>query len=128
MRKYYIKIITGFREDQYEIIPMQEAHKVYHLFKNPDQRGVFSNGVAIVGRNIQEIKPAWNETMGWNATHQLISDDWNEINDRGVQNKMRILIEKAKILGDLIPQNPNLLGIKMEEALKLLDNNQLLLR
>lgn len=128
MRKYYIKIITGFREDQYEIIPMQEAHKAYHLFKNPDQRGVFSNGVAIVGRNIQEIKPAWNETMGWNATHQLMSDDWNEINDRGVQNKMRILIEKAKILGDLIPQNPNLLGIKMEEALKLLDNNQLLLR
>lgn len=118
--KYFIKVITGFREDQFEIIPMQEAHKAYYLFKHQDERGVFDNGVALIGKNIQEIKPSWNETMGWNLTHELTDDDWNDIKNRGVEEKMRTLIEKAKEVGDLIENNKSLMKMQLADAIKLL--------
>jgi hypothetical protein len=117
-KKYYIKVITGFREDQYEIIPMQEAHKAYYLFKNPEERGVFENGVALIGKNIQEIKPAWHETMGYNPTYRIESEDWNIIEKRGIGDKMKLLISKAKEVGDMISENPNLIKIKLGEILK----------
>lgn len=115
--KYHIKIITGFREDQHITIPMQEAHKAYYLFRNPEQRGVFNNGLAIIGKNIQEIRPDWNATMGWNDTHELIDDDWNDIHQKGVDVKMKDLIEKAKDVGILIEQNPNLMKMSLGEII-----------
>lgn len=84
-----VKIITGYKQDQYEVIDAEEAHKAYYLFLNPDKRGVFSNGVALRGQDIHRIVPAWNETMGWNPTHNLDSDDWNEIRDRGIDRKLQ---------------------------------------
>ncbi len=117
-RKFYIKVITGFREDQETSIPMQEAHKAYYLFKNPDARGVFDCGVALIGRNIQEIKPDWNKTMGWNDTHELGDDDWNEIRKYEVESKMRWLIEKAKEIGDVIPSKPEYMKLPMGAVLQ----------
>lgn len=116
--KYLIKIITGFRDDQYLIIPMQEAHKAYYLFKNPEARGVFDNGVALIGRNIQSIVPAWNETMGWNATHKLTDEDWNEIRKAGIDKKMKLLIEKAKEVGDMVLENKKLIELPLGEVIK----------
>lgn len=84
-----IKIITGYRNDQYHIIEANEAHKAFYLFLHPESRGVFSNGVAIRGVDIKEIKPAWNESMGWNPTHVLDEDDWNEIHQSGVSRKLQ---------------------------------------
>ena len=121
--KYYIKVITGFREDQYNIISMQEAHKAYYLFKNPTERGVFENGVALVGKNIHEIQPAWNETMGWNPTHELDDNDWNEIDKLGVGKKMRILLGHAKEVGDLITETSPLKRMSLIEAIKLIPQN-----
>lgn len=122
--KYFIKIITGFREDQEVSIPMQEAHKAYYLFKHPEERGVFDCGIALVGRNIQEIKPDWNATMGYNETHELDSDDWNEIRARGVEENMRALLEKAKESGDLVEGNKNLMKLELKEVMKLLPPEQ----
>ena len=82
-----IKIITGFRENQYYVIEDYEAHKAYYLFNNPEARTTFENGVALIGKNIQGIEPAWNESMGWNPTHELDDDDWNDISRKGVDNK-----------------------------------------
>ena len=45
MKDLKIKIITGFRKDQYYTIDAEEAHKAYYLFLNPEERGVFNNGV-----------------------------------------------------------------------------------
>lgn len=93
-----LKIITGLRKDQYFVIDGEEAHKAYYLFKNPEKRGIFNNGVAIIGQDIRQIDPAWQETMGWNPTHTLDGDDWNEIRERGIDRKMEALQIKAKEL------------------------------
>lgn len=116
--KYYIKIITGFREDQFVSIPMQEAQKAYYLFNHPDERGVFDCGVAIIGRNIQEIKPDFNATMGWKPNHELDQDDWAEIIGSGVKDKMNILIEKAKDVAKLSESKIDLIKIPLVEAIK----------
>ena len=91
-----IKLIVGFRRDQEHSIPADEAHKAYYLFLNPESRGVFSNGLAIKGSQIEEIVPDWQGTMGWNATHVLDSDDWNEMRSLGVAGKMNMLLAAAK--------------------------------
>jgi hypothetical protein len=97
--KYKIKLIVGFRRDQEHSIPAAEAHKAYFLFLNPTQRGVFSNGLAIKGDQIQEIVPDWQGTMGWNATHVIDTDDWNEIHTKGVSRKMQMILQAAKEVG-----------------------------
>lgn len=116
--KYYIKLVTGFREDQYISIPMQEAHKAYYLFTHPEERGVFSNGMAIIGKNIQEIKPDWNATMGYNQSYQLNDFDYQEINTKGVNEKMKILLEEARDIANLIPNNPQLANKKLGEIIE----------
>lgn len=124
MRKYYIKIITGFREDQQISIPMQEAHKAYYLFMHPDERGIFSNGLALIGKNIQEIKPDWNATMGWNTTHEIDELDFIQIRKEGVENKMRILLEEAKDFAKIALNNPKIINERLQD---LLENKKTLL-
>ena len=116
--KYYITVVTGFREDQRIDIPMQEAHKAYYLFKHPEARGVFDNGIALVGKNIQEIRPNWNKTMGWNETHQIGDDDWNEINGAGVGEKMKALLSRAKEVGENLGLNPNMMKMTLGQILE----------
>lgn len=112
-----IKIITGFREDQFYTIDIQEAHKAYHLFLHPNERGVFSNGVAIRGIDIKSIEPDYHSTMGWNPTHQLDSEDWNEIRGKRVDVKMRNLLAAANQLAKMDGVQMNTL---LSDALKYL--------
>ena len=118
MENLKIKVITGFREDQYYVIDGNEAHKAYYLFMNPEERGVFKNGVAVLGKNIQGIEPAWNETMGWNPTHKLDDDDWNEIHNTNIKAQMRELLIDAKKVMPLIHKNPALLQINLSQIIK----------
>ena len=96
MEKLRIKIIVGFREEQHITINANEAHKAYYLFLNPEERGIFDNGVALIGKNIQGIEPDYNSTMGWNITHKLDSNDWNEIRGKGIDEKLRNVLSMAK--------------------------------
>ena len=103
-----VKIIVGYRRDQEHSIDANEAHKAYYLFLNPEKRGVFSNGLAIKGDQIQEIVPDWQGTMGWNATHVLDSDDWNEIHAKGIDRKMQRALAGAKEVAQVgIPEELN---------------------
>jgi len=117
--EYKIKVITGFRESQYMVIDANEAHKAYYLFLNPDQRAVFKNGVALIGKNIQHIEPAYNETMGWNPTHELDEDDWNELHLKGVSEKMKYILAQAKDVAYLADEKPELMKKKLSDILKL---------
>lgn len=110
-----LKIVTGFTEDQKYTIDADEAHKAYFLFLNPDARGIFANGLAIIGRHIQAIQPDYHATLGYNKTHKLDSDDWNEINGSGVEKRMQETIERAKSIAGAISGNPGLLSLKMSE-------------
>src|SRR4051794_6089889 len=93
---YCVKLIVGFRRDQEHTIPASEAHKAYYLFLNPEKRGVFSNGLAIRGEQIQEVVPDYIGTMGWNPAHTLDADDWNDIKDHAVDTKLRDILAAAK--------------------------------
>lgn len=115
-----VKIITGFRDDQYYVISSEEAHKAYFLFNNPEARTIFSNGVALIGKNIQGIEPAWNETMGWNPTHRLDGDDWNTIRSQGIESDLRYALENAKQTALLAINNPKILALKLSETKNLL--------
>lgn len=105
-----IKLITGFRQEQYLVIESEEAHKAYYLFLHPEERGVFNSGLALIGKNIQEIQPAYNETMGWNPTHVLDDDDWNEIRAKGIDVKMRDLLAEAKKVAYLAEKDKRMLN------------------
>ena len=118
-----IKIITGFRENQYYVIEDYEAHKAYYLFLNPEARTTFSNGVALIGKNIQGIEPAYNETMGWNPTHELDDDDWNDIRAKGVDVKLRDMLAEGKKISYLIEKNPQYLKMKLDEIKQLPEND-----
>jgi TPP-dependent 2-oxoacid decarboxylase len=110
-----IKIITGFREEQYYVIEAHEAHKAYYLFNNPEARTTFENGTALIGKNIQGIEPAWNESMNWNPTHQLDDDDWNDIRKNGLDKRIKNLLAEAREVALLAEKNPELLKMKLDE-------------
>lgn len=118
-----IKLQTGFKEDQYTIIDGEEAHKAYYLFLHPEERAVFSNGVAVVGKNIMEIKPAYNEIMGWNPTHKLDDFDWEEIRGKGIDRKVGLLLAGAKEIAYLAESNPELMNQPLSEAQLILGAN-----
>ncbi len=115
-----IKIIVGYRNEQNYIIEDEEAHKAYYLFNHPEARTTFNNGVALIGKNIQGIEPAWNETMGWNPTHRLDDDDWNDIRKNGFDKKVRDALEDGKRIAQLAEKNPQVLQKTLSEAKQLL--------
>jgi hypothetical protein len=96
MKNLKIKIITGYRKDQFYTIDSDEAHKAYYLFLHPEERGVFKNGVALVGSNIQGIEPDYNATMGWNADHELQGEDYNEIRQKKIDRDIREVLIFAR--------------------------------
>lgn len=115
-----IKIITGFRDDQYFVIENDEAHKAYFLFNNPEARTIFKNGVALIGKHIQGIEPAYNEMMGYNPTHKLDGYDWNEIRRSGKEKEMKEIMQKGKEVAQIAERNKSVLSLPMSECLKLL--------
>lgn len=88
--------MCGFRKEQEFTIDANEAHKAYYLFNNPEKRGTFDTGLALKGSDIQRIEPDYNATMGWNHTHQLTSDDWNELRAKEITQKMNGIMAMAR--------------------------------
>ena len=114
MQNLKIKIVTGFRQDQYHTVDAEEAHKAYWLFMHEDKRTIFSSGIALVGKNIHSIEPDYHASMGWNPTHTLDSDDWNEIRGRGVDRALRDLLYDAKMIAQ--QGKPELMRLPLSEA------------
>lgn len=117
--KYSIKIIAKFRgvNDTTYSIPAEEAHKAYYLWHNPEKRGVFNSGLALKGDDIDRIVPDYHGTMGWNKTHKLSDDDWNDMNTRGITDKLQSICSKAEKVARL--ENPQL-DKALPEAVKAL--------
>lgn len=111
-----IKIKTGYREDQYYTIDAEEAHKAYFLFLNPEKRGVFSNGVAVIGSDIRGIEPDWNATLGYNPTYKLDYEDWNDLRRKGTDRELREVLETAKQVAQL--GDMRLITLPLSEAEK----------
>ncbi len=118
MKNLQLRIITGFRETQSYTISSEEAHKAYYLFLHPEERAVFENGVALVGKNIQSIEPDYQATMGWNATYELQGEDWNEIRKYKVDIAMNQLLAEAKQIAKLAEEKPKLLDLPFSQIEK----------
>jgi len=116
-----IKITTGFGDDEKFTIESNEAHKAYYLFNNPEKRGVFSNGVALSGKDIRSIQPDYHATMGWNPSHKLDDDDWNDIRKKGVDEQIEYILSKAKEISYLCEKQPELLNQSLKD-IPLLNN------
>ncbi len=114
---YKVKIKTGFRKDQEHSISADEAHKAYFLFLNPDARGIFKDGLAIRGADVQGIEADYQGTMGWNSSHNLDSDDWNEINKLGIDRQLRDILYEAKEIATL-PNAPQLISLPLPKAIE----------
>lgn len=116
MKKLYVKIVAGFRKDQQYTIPAEEAHKAYYLFLNPDQRGIFSNGVAVRGEDIKTpcIVPDYHTTLGMNEAHTLDAYDMRDIRRIGLDEKLRKLIFEAKQVA--LEGNPKLNALPLSQA------------
>lgn len=116
MKNLKLKIITGFRKDQFHTIDADEGHKAYWLFLHPEQRGIFKNGVPIIGADIRTIVEDYNATMGWNADHDINADDMNDIRSKGIDRELRDALALAKNvaqLGDATKINLPLSEIKL---------------
>ncbi len=120
--KLKIKIITGFREDQSYSIDADEAHKAYYLFLNPEKRGVFSNGVALMGKDIRGIQPDYNATFDYNPDYKLDADDWNEVRRTGVSRRMGEVLESAKLIAQM--EKMELMNLPLSEAIKALPSRE----
>ncbi len=120
-----VKIVSGFRKDQEFSISAEEAHKAYYLFLNPEQRGVFNTGLAIIGQDIRHIEPDYVGSMGWNQGYIITPEDFAEIRASGVERKLKWILDKAKQVAQLgEPKNLSLPMSKIMEIeeLKKLEN------
>lgn len=120
MKKLFVKITIGYGADEKFTIDMEEAHKAYFLFNNPDKRGIFSNGVAMVGKNIHSIQPDYHATMGWNPTHKINGDDWNQMKSLGIDEEMKNFLSGAKDVARLAEKDIKLLEKPVSQAIGLL--------
>lgn len=106
---YKIKIKYGYRKDQESLIDVDEAHKAYFLFFNPEIRGVFNNGLAITGSSINEIVPDYVGSMGWNDGYSPTSEEWGEIkNSKMFRELENTLLVAKKIAKDGSPTDMHL--------------------
>lgn len=94
--KYKLKLVCGYREDQEFTIDANESHRAYYLFQNPTERGVFANGIAIIGSDIKRIVPNYQATMGWNPGYRMTAEDWAEVHKTGLEEKFRDIMEAAR--------------------------------
>ena len=122
MKDLKIKMIMGFRKEQEYTVDADEAHKAYYLFLNPDKRGVFEDGLAVIGADIRRIEPDYNATMGWMPTHVLDAGDWEEIGQYHVERKLKTLLGEAKRIAIEMPDKINL---PLSEILELPSNDNL---
>lgn len=89
------KVIYGFDKEQEISIGADELEKAYALFL-AGGRAIFKSGDAVDSKHIQAIRPDYHGTMGWTIGHRLGPDDYNELSDTGVEQKLKITQAKAK--------------------------------
>lgn len=97
MKNLKAKIITKRFGKEYEYaIDMDEAHKAWYLFFNPTARAVFNKGtLGLRGEDVVSVLIAPVDSMGWNPTHKMDEDDWNEVRRKGVDRELRDALASA---------------------------------
>lgn len=103
------KIKTGYDDSQFISIDETELESALYCFMT-DAKGIFKNGVCR-GKDIIGITEDWHGAMGWNPTHVLDDDDWNEIRGRGVADRY------AGYIGNIKEKIQYLISTKQEHLI-----------
>lgn len=121
MKKFKILLVTGYNDEQKHSIDIEEAHKAYYLFLNPQKRGIFKNGLALEGKQINQIIPDWHGTMGWSRTYKLDMYDYQEIEALGVEYQIKSLMAQARVAATFIESKPEISDKKLTECIEYLN-------
>jgi hypothetical protein len=113
MKKANFKIFTGY--DSFFTISSDELHKAYYLYLHPEKRTIFKNGNAIEGSMIKRIEPDYHSMLGYNPSHKLDGDDWNEIKSNELVSLGRVYMQKATDVAKLIDKEPDLWNLPLGE-------------
>lgn len=126
----YFKVVYWNDTD---FIPIEgnELHKAFALSLDQDGRGLFTGGM-IQGKDIKRIIPDWHREFGWNPTHKLDDQDWNEI--KVIEKDYQHVLEKGKIIAEyaLKENRRDLLSMPAKEAvmfvpLKIQEDNKVVI-
>lgn len=110
----YYKIIHGFNIEDYIEIEESEVQKAFYCFLMKKD-SVFSGG-AVKGSLIQAIKPDFHRVMKWNRGYKLLSDDFEELANKGIDRKMQhfLSVEKEKVQYLIQSKQEHLIGTNFE--------------
>ena len=86
----YFKVFKDFTN--YVPIDETELEKALYAFKI-GRPAIFSFGAM---EKIESIIPDFCRSMGWNPTHRLDDDDWNDMHKKGIEQSLTARIGKAK--------------------------------
>lgn len=113
MNKYY-KIIRGYSAEDYIEINQDELEKAFYCFLTKKD-SVYSGG-AVKGSEILAIQPDFHRTMGWNRGYKLQAEDYSELKEKRIDQKMRLEIENTgdKIKYLIETRQENLIGKNVE--------------
>ena len=124
----YFKVITGYGKDQYHQVHVDDLHKIYYLWLNPEKRGILTDGTPIIGKNIIDILPDYNKILGHAPTIILDSYDWQKINNTSLRDRIEIAKTVASKLAVKINAFPEINGMRMIEAARQYENDFLTYR
>lgn len=91
----YFKVIWGFDDERVTDITQDELAKALYAMSTKSK--VYIGDVLLDGKYIIAIKENYQKYMGWNTTHQLDSDDWCELRDKGIDKLFAGKLYEAKI-------------------------------
>lgn len=94
-RELYYKVIWGFDEERTTDIGESELIKALYAMSTKSK--VYIGDILLDGKYIIAIKENYQKVMGWNSTHEMTSDDWNEIRAVGVDKLFTGKVYDAKM-------------------------------
>jgi hypothetical protein len=123
----YFIIKTGYGENDFiRVDNLPDVEKAQYAFLT-EAKVMFSSGQVCRGKDILTIKEDWHKEMGWNPTHEMTDDDWNELKQKGIENKYlgQLALAKDNVHTLLEAKRTDLIGKpgKIEERLKMLTSS-----
>lgn len=89
------KALTGFGDEREVYFGPEDLERVQYAALR-EKRVLLSNGQFVDGKYIQQISPDYKRTMGWNYTHEIDSNDLNEIRSKGIDRRMQLALSHTK--------------------------------
>ena len=93
-KELHYKVIWGFDEERSTDIGESELIKALYAMSTKSK--VYLGDILLDGKYIIAIKENYQKTMGWNPTHEMDSDDWNQLKTEGIDKLFAGKVYEAK--------------------------------